>query len=210
MKKPSKTFNFAVEGETENAYLNWLRQLINNNTNFKYHVNFRIKKTLNVNDAIKTFTIMQNEEIYIIFDHEYDCNFNDFKKKVLTLKKNAKSRQIKPIFGCTNAAFELWIILHKTCFGKKSATKNDYLKEINLCYKVNFESLRDFKNAQNFQNLILSKLCYDDFLNALKNAETICNSILNDSKSNDDLIALKENPSTSLHKMFIDIIKKCK
>jgi hypothetical protein len=67
MKKPSKTFNFAVEGETENAYLNWLRQLINNNTNFKYHVNFRIKKTLNVNDAIKTFTIMQNEEIYIIF-----------------------------------------------------------------------------------------------------------------------------------------------
>ena len=114
-KLETKKFVFTVEGETEQWYLLWLRDQINNCEERSFNAAIDAKVQQSPEKFYKTVNVKTTPEVYHVCDVE--SNDQDHVKKfrnILTEMKEAKTQK-KIIYklGYSNFTFELWMVLHK-------------------------------------------------------------------------------------------------
>lgn len=172
--KETKKYVFTVEGETEEWYLNWLRDKINGQENTKYKVSFKVKVEQHPLSYAKTVNAKSDPKITHVCDIESNEKvYVDKFKDILSEMKEAKiQKKVKYDLGYTNFSFELWIILHKQSCNGQLTDRSKYLKYINSIFEEKFESLEQYKEEANFKRC-LSKLNIKDVINAIKRADFI-------------------------------------
>jgi len=173
--KQTKKYYFSVEGETEQWYLLWLRDQINACDDAKYKVAIEPKVEKSPLKYIKKLTITGKTEVYHLSDYESDeqmheAEFIQTMDELKAAKESGKNVSYK--FGYSNLTFDLWMILHKiNCSGSKTH-RSQYLEAINRAYGENFESMKKYKEEENFKR-ILGKLSLDDVKDAIQRSKRI-------------------------------------
>lgn len=176
-RKSAKKYYFSVEGETEQWYLFWLRDLINHTEEAAYKVAIDCKIEKDPLKRIKGLTITSDTEVYHFSDYESDED-RHIKQFTDTMDRMKQAMQLgKDItykFGYSNYTFDLWIILHKMdCFGPLGHRKQ-YLFYINRAFKERFESMIEYKREDNFKRC-LAQLNIEDVKKAIERSEYIMN-----------------------------------
>ena len=165
---------FSVEGETEELYFLYLKNLILTEENRIANPVFQIEKC-SPSKCVKKISVIHHCTITSIFDVE--GNGTDHRKRFENTLKEMKAserlgKSIKFELGYSNIDFELWIILHKKDLFGTVGSKAQYLKNINQIYGTKFEALCEYKTERNFLQ-ILSKITLDDVKAAIERAEKI-------------------------------------
>ncbi len=218
-RKSTNKYYFSVEGETEQWYLKWLQDVINDTEESKYKVSFDCPVQKNPYKRAKTFIVLKTEnkkvDIYHLADYESDepVHVQQFTETMDNMKKaNEAGKFINYKFGYSNLTFDLWIILHKAdCNGSVSHRKN-YITHINRAYKEDFESMDEYKHEDNFKRC-LGKLQLSNVIDAVNRAKDIMQ------RNQDNNYTLhqykgykyyKENPSLAIWEAIEKILKDCR
>ena len=214
-RKSSKKYFFSVEGETEEWYLLWLRDLINSTDHAAYKVSIDCKIEKDPLKRAKGLVNTSKTEIYHFFDYESDEDvhvkrFTDTMDRM----KQAMSigQQIKYKFGYSNFAFDLWIVLHKIDCNRALPHRRGYLAYINRAFGKNFESMDEYKREDNFKGC-LNQLTLEDVIRAIERSERIMvrnaenGYILHNYKG---FKYYKENPSLAVWEAIKKIMQDCK
>lgn len=218
-RKSTKKYYFSVEGETEQWYLKWLQDVINDTEELAYKVSFDCPIQKNPYKRAKTFIVLKTEtkkvDIYHLSDYESDEPFHvkQFTETMDNMKRaNETGKFINYKFGYSNLTFDLWIILHKAdCNGSVSHRKN-YIVYINRAYEENYESMDEYKHEDNFKRC-LGKLQLSNVIDAVNRAKVIMqrnqdnNYILHQYKG---YKYYKENPSLAIWEAIEKILKDCR
>jgi len=217
-RKSTNKYYFSVEGETEQWYLEWLQDVINNTEQSAYKVSFDCPVQKNPYKRVKTFIILKTEkgkvDIYHFSDYESDepIHIQQFTETMDNLKKaNEAGKFISYKFGYSNLTFDLWIILHKAdCNGPVYHRKN-YITHINRAYEEEFKSMDEYKHEDNFKRC-LGKLQLSNIIDAVNRAKNIMHRnqdsgyILHQYKGYE---YYKENPSLAIWEAIEKILKDC-
>lgn len=213
MKKANK-YHFTVEGATENWYLKWLQDKINEapDATFKVSLDCPIQK--NPLKQAKKMKILRKTEIYHISDYESDepIHVKEFKETMDNMKKaKGLGKQITYKFGYTNLTFDLWIILHKSDCNCSISHRKHYIRHINRAYNEKFENMDDYKHEKNFKR-ILNKLSLDDVIDAINRSK----EIMQRNKDNGYILQqykgykyYSENPSLAIWEVIEKILQEC-
>ena len=214
-RKSAKKYYFSVEGETEQWYLFWLRDLINSTEEAAYKVAIDCKIEKDPLKRAKGLTLTGPTNIYHFSDYESDEEYHarDFTGTMDRMKQAMQlGKQISYKFGYSNFAFDLWIVLHKSdCYGALGHRKQ-YLPYINHAFGENFESMDKYKREDNFKRC-LSQLTLDDVRKAIERSEHIMNQneqrgyVLQRYKG---FTYYKENPSLAVWEAIKLILTDCK
>ena len=214
-RKSSKKYFFSVEGETEEWYLLWLRDLINSTDHAAYKVSIDCKIEKDPLKRAKGLVNTSKTEIYHFFDYESDEDVHvkrftdtmDRMKQAMSIGK-----QIKYKFGYSNLAFDLWIVLHKIDCNGALPHRRGYLAYINRAFGKNFESMDEYKREDNFKGC-LNQLTLEDVIRAIERSERIMvrnaenGYILHNYKG---FKYYKENPSLAVWEAIKKIMQDCK
>lgn len=213
-RKPTKKYYFSVEGETEQWYLKWLQDLINNTEESVCKVSIDCPVKPNPLKHAKSLTVTRKITVYHFFDYEgeEELHVQRFKDALDNMKKAQNlGKQITYKSGYSNFTFDLWIVLHKAnCYGSFSHRKQ-YLTPINKAYDEHFENMDEFKKEENFKRC-LNKLDLSNVIEAIQRAKTI----MQRNKDNGYVLQqykgyryYKENPSLSAWEAIETILKDC-
>ena len=215
LKKHTKKYYFSVEGQTEKAYLDWLQNMINNSSDSICKVSFDCMVQPDPVKRVKGITIAGKTDIWHLYDYEsndpeHTKRFVDTMDKMKTAEGMGK--QIKYYSGYSNLTFDLWIILHKIdCFGTVPHRKN-YLQHINKAYSTAFQSMDEYKEADNFR-YCLSTLDINSVIQAIDRAKRI-NQINTENAYTlhryKSFAYYKENPALDIWIIIEKILKDCK
>lgn len=212
VKKTNIKYYFTVEGETEKWYLDWLKQLINNEPSAVHTVTIDSKKEKNPVKRAKSLTVLSETIVTHWFDYESndDIHERQFKETLDALKKTSTlKKQIKYKLGYSNFTFELWMILHKRDCNATLAHRRQYLQWINNAFGESFAELSDYKEEANFKR-VLKKISLDDVRAATIRAKNIM------SRNKEVGLTLheykgykfyKENPSLLVHESIEKILR---
>lgn len=216
MRKETKKYYFSVEGETEKWYLQWLQNTINGVETRRYNVKFDVKVEKNPKSRIKNLTISHKTEITHIFDMEgQEDAFQKQFCSVLSQMKKAESlgKKIKYYLGYSNLTFDLWMILHKMDCNTEKSDRKQYLDDINKAYPHHekFQSLKKYKEEENFKKRILATLSFEDVKKAIERANGIMKKKERDYSPHKykGYEYYRENPALSLGNAFEKILKDC-
>ncbi|WP_211093501.1 RloB domain-containing protein [Cohnella fermenti] len=214
-RKPIQKYYYSVEGETEEWYLRWLEQLINDDSNsiFKVSIQSKIEK-----DPLK-YAKKLNMISRTIVTHLCDYESNDtehttqFRGTLNSLKET--SRQGKKIdyrLGYSNFTFELWITLHKADCNTSYNHRRQYLDPINRGFNEKFTELAQYKRESDFKR-ILRKISLSDVKDAVKRAKIIMqrnkqNGLVPHEYKGFHYYA--DNPSLTIGDSIESILKDCK
>ncbi|MCI5731462.1 MAG: RloB family protein [Eubacterium sp.] len=214
-RKSTKKYYFSVEGETEEWYLLWLRDLINSTEEAAFKVAIDCKIEKDPLKRAKGLVTTTKTEIYHISDYESDeaVHVKQFTDTMDRMKAAmGLGKQIIYKFGYSNLTFDLWIVLHKAdCFGSLVHRKN-YLSHINRAYGEEFESMDEYKHEDNFKRC-LKKLSLDDVIKAVERSEKIMENnvaagyVMQKYKG---FSYYKENPSLAVWEAIKKVLKDCK
>jgi len=210
-QKFSQKFLFAIEGETEKYYLEWLAEQINKTPQAAYKCTIPSpQKGKDPSIVRRCFNNLYKETVYYLIDKERYNDEQEFKDFIQKLTPTKREKSIIFKLGYSNVSFELWILLHKMNFTKPVEKPKDYLKYINKTFCCSFENLEQFKNETNFKKL-LSKLSLEDVKTAIKRAHQIqkINERNFEQQSFCKYEYYKENPSLSIHEIIEKILKDC-
>lgn len=212
--KPTKTYFFTVEGETEKWYLTWLQKQINECEEALYKVVFDCQIQKNPLKRAKALVVTTKTILYHLSDYESDepVHVKNFNTTMDNMKEASKlGKEIKCQFGYSNLTFDLWIILHKADCNASFAHRKYYITPINSVFGEAFENMDDYKHEKNFKR-VLSKMSLDDVKRAINRAKRI-------QKSNNDKGYIlhqykgykyyKENPSLEIGTVFEKIFIEC-
>lgn len=214
MRKETRKYYFSVEGETEKMYIDWLQRIINMESEASYCVKFDCKVQKNPVKRVKGLNPIGKVDITHVFDYESndEAHHQRFEGTLASMKDAGRlGKRIKYHLGYSNFTFELWMILHKTDCMKSFSHRNQYLSPLNQAYNEHFESLDEYKEAENFKRL-LRKMSLNDVREAIRRATDI---MANNQKSGLQIVEYKgyryyrENPSISLGEIFSDILVEC-
>ena len=212
-KRPLKYY-FSVEGETEQWYLEWLQNQINNSPEAASKVSFNKQIQKDPLRRAKSLAITDKVEIWHLSDYESseEVHVKQFKETMdrMAATKSLK-KQITYRFGYSNFTFDLWIILHKMDCRGSFLHRKQYITPINNAYNENFENMEDFKREANFKRC-LKKLTLRDVIEAVKRAK----AIMEINKQNGYTLHqyrgysyYKENPSLMIWEIIEKILKDC-
>ncbi len=214
-RKTTKKYYFSVEGETENWYLKWLQEIINNTEKAAYKVSIDCPVKKNPLKYAKSLTVTQKIEIYHFFDYESDepIHVKRFKETMDNMKKaQSLGKQIKYKSGYSNLTFDLWIILHMMDCNSSSAHRKHYIKPINKEFNERFENMDEFKKEDNFKRC-LKKMNISNVIDAIERAK----KIMQNNKMNGYTLHqykgyeyYKENPSLLAWEAIEKILVDCK
>lgn len=213
-RKSTKKYYFSVEGETEQWYLKWLQDRINETEEAAYKVSLDCPVQKNPLKRVKSMVVTMKTEVWHLSDYESDelIHVNQFTKTMDNMKE-AKSlgKQITYQFGYSNLTFDLWIVLHMAdCNGFISHRKN-YLAPLNRAYDEHFESLDEYKHEANFKRC-LGKLQLLNVIDAVSRAKIIMK------RNQDNGYTLQQykgykyykgNPSLAIWEVIEKILKDC-
>ena len=174
-RKSTLKYYFSVEGETEQWYLEWLQDQINNAPEAVSKVSFNKQIQKDPLKRAKSLAITDKVEIWHLSDYESseEVHAKQF-RETMDRMADTKSlkKQITYKFGYSNFTFDLWMILHKMdCRGSFSHRKQ-YVTPINKAYDESFENMDEFKHEANFKRC-LKKLTLGDVMEAVKRAKAI-------------------------------------
>ena len=174
-RKSTLKYYFSVEGETEQWYLEWLQDQINNAPEAVSKVSFNKQIQKDPLKRAKSLAITDKVEIWHLSDYESseEVHAKQF-RETMDRMADTKSlkKQITYKFGYSNFTFDLWMILHKMdCRGSFSHRKQ-YITPINKAYDESFENMDEFKHEANFKRC-LKKLTLRDVIEAVKRAKAI-------------------------------------
>lgn len=203
-----------MEGETEQWYLKWLQDLINNveESACKVSIDCPVKK--NPLKHAKTLTVTRKIEVYHFFDYESDepVHVRNFQETMDHMKKAEKlGKQIKYKSGYSNFTFDLWILLHRTDCSSASTHRKQYIRPINRIFGEKFENMDEYKKEDNFKRC-LKKMNLLNVIDAIKRAKKITQRneengyILHQYKG---YRYYKENPSLSAWEAIEKILNDC-
>lgn len=213
-RKSTKKYYFSVEGETEQWYLKWLQNEINETEESIYKVSLDCPVQKSPLKRAKSIVVRDKTEIWHLSDYESDepIHVQQFEETIKQLKA-AKSlgKQINYRFGYSNMTFDLWIILHKIDCNGSIAHRKSYLTPLNQAYGECFQNMHEYKREVNFKRC-LGKLNLSDVLGAVNRAKAIMQ------KNHNIGYALhqyngyeyyKENPSLAVWEVIEKILKDC-
>lgn len=214
MRAKNLKFYLSVEGQTEAWYFEWLQNQINTQLAGAARVSFKIKVGLTPASMIKKVAIVSKSRFIHIFDIESseDKHIKKVESHLKMMTDLVKgNKDIQYSLGYCNFSFELWMILHKRQFMTQLTDRKQYLKPINDLYHQKFESLKEYKEEQNFKK-ILAQLTLDDVIEAVKRADRITENNKKYSKSQTfgRYEYFKDNPSLSLHEFIKEIFRQYK
>ena len=212
--KSTLKYYFSVEGETEQWYLEWLQNQINNSPEAASKVSFNKQIQKDPLRRAKSLAITDKVEIWHLSDYESseEVHVKQFRETMdrMAATKSLK-KQITYRFGYSNFTFDLWIILHKMDCRGSFLHRKQYITPINNAYNENFENMEDFKREANFKRC-LKKLTLRDVIEAVKRAK----AIMEINKQNGYTLHqyrgysyYKENPSLMIWEIIEKILKDC-
>ena len=176
-RKRTLKYYFSVEGETEQWYLDWLQDQINNAPKASSKVSFNKQIQKDPLKRAKSLAITDKVEIWHLSDYESseEVHVKQF-RETMDRMADTKSlkKQITYKFGYSNFTFDLWIILHKMDCRGSFLHRKQYITPINKAYEESFENMDEFKHEANFKRC-LKKLTLGDVIAAIKRAKTIMN-----------------------------------
>lgn len=149
-KKTTKKYYFSVEGETEQWYLKWLQDTINNTEQAVYRVSIDCPVRKDPVKHAKCLNVTQKVEVYHFFDYESDeqTHVNAFMSAMDNMKKAEKiGKQITYKSGYSNFTFDLWIVLHMADSNASYAHRKQYLVPINRAFGEKFASMEEFMRS---------------------------------------------------------------
>lgn len=213
-RKSTKKYYFSVEGETEQWYLKWLQDLINNTEESTYKVSIDCPVKKNPLKHAKSLTITKEIEVYHFFDYESDepIHTQGFQDAMDNMKKAEQlGKQIKYKSGYSNFTFDLWIILHMTDCNTSYAHRKQYITPINKVFGEKFENMDEYKHEDNFKRC-LSKMNLSNVIDAIGRAKKI---MQRNQENGYTLLQYKgyryykENPSLSAWEAIEKILRDC-
>lgn len=209
----TKKFVFTVEGETEQWYLEWLRDQINKCEERKYDVAVDVKVQQSPKKFFKTVNAKTTPEVYHICDVESNeqVHVDKFKNILSEMKEAKKQKRITYKIGYSNFTFELWMVLHKRHCNGPLTHRKQYLDPINKAFGENFENLDQYKHEDNFKRC-LSKLSLDEVRKAIKRADEIMGNNRKDQKTilqHKGYTYYKDNPALTVHEVVKMILTEC-
>lgn len=214
-KKTTNKYYFSVEGETEQWYLKWLQELINNTEESACKVSIDCPVKKNPLKHAKSLTVIKKVEIYHFFDYESDepVHTQSFQDTMNNMKKAEQlGKQIKYKSGYSNFTFDLWIILHMADCNTSYAHRKQYVTPINKAFGEKFENMDEYKHEDNFKRC-LNKMNLSNVFDAIRRAK----SIMQRYQENGYILYqhkgykyYKENPSLSAWEAIEKILRDCK
>lgn len=214
-KKPTNKYYFSVEGETEQWYLKWLQELINQTEEAVCRVSIDCPVKKNPLKHAKSLTIMRKTEIYHFFDYESDepIHVKGFLETLENMKKAEKlGKQIKYKSGYSNFTFDLWIVLHMAECNTSYTHRKQYITPINRVFGEKFENMDEFKKEPNFKRC-LKKMNLSNVIDAINRAR----KIMQRNRENGYTLYeykgyqyYKENPSLASWQAIEKILLDCK
>lgn len=209
----TKKFVFTVEGETEQRYLEWLRDQINKCEGRRYNVAVDAKVQQSPKKFYKNANAKATPEVFHICDMESNETVHVEKfQNILSEMKEAKTqKKIVYRLGYSNFAFELWIVLHKRNCNGMLSHRRQYLEHINKAFDESFENLDQYKHEDNFKRC-LGKMSLKDVREAIKRADIITENNKKDEKT---LLQYKgysyyrDNPALSIHEAVKKMFEEC-
>lgn len=213
--KSTKKYYFTVEGETEQWYLKWLQDRINEAPEAKCKVSFDCPVQKNPLKRAKSLVVTKKTEIWHLSDYESDedIHVRQFRETMDNMKASKDvGKQIAYKFGYTNLTFDLWIILHKVDCNASYAYRRNYIAPLNRAYDEHFQDMKEYKHEDNFKRC-LGKLTIASVIDAVNRAETIMK------RNQENGLVLqqykgykyyKENPSMAIHEIIGKILRDCR
>lgn len=209
----TKKFVFTVEGETEQWYLYWLRDKINECEGREYNISIDAKVQQSPGKFYKRANARATPLVFHICDVESneDVHVEKF-QNILSEMKDAKTNKgIEYRLGYSNFAFELWMVLHKRNCNGPLNDRSKYLSHVSKAFGENFEDLAHYKREDDFKRC-LSSLTLDDVREAIRRADVITNN--NKTNGNPCLkykgySYYRDNPALSIHEVVKLIFKEC-
>lgn len=174
-RKNTLKYYFSVEGETEQWYLEWLQDQINNAPEAGSKVSFNKQIQKDPLKRAKSLAIMDKVEIWHLSDYESseEVHVKQFRETMDRMADTKRlKKQITYKFGYSNFTFDLWIILHKMDCRGSFAHRKQYITPINKAYDESFENMDELKQEANFKRC-LKKLTLADVIEAINRAKTI-------------------------------------
>lgn len=212
--KQIKKYYFSVEGETEQWYLKWLQNKINETPETKFKVSFDCPVQKNPLKRAKTLVVTGKTDVYHISDYESDeeSHMREFIETMDNMKKAKElGKQITYKFGYTNLTFDLWIVLHKSDCNGSFSHRRQYLNPINRAYNESFENMESYKHENNFRR-VLNQLTILHVKDAIERAKFI----MQRNKENGYVLQeykgykyYKENPALAIWEVIEKILKDC-
>jgi hypothetical protein len=212
--KSTKKYYFTVEGETEQWYLKWLQDRINETESSAYKVSFDCPVQKNPLKRAKSLVVTGKTEVWHLSDYESDDSIHT--KQFTETMDNMKAarnvgKQITYKFGYTNLTFDLWIILHKADCNSSYVHRKNYIVPLNRAYGEQFEDMKEYKHENNFKRC-LEKLELSNVIEAVNRA----NRIMAKNEENGYKLLqykgykyYKENPAMAIHEIIEKILKDC-
>ena len=209
----TKKFVFTVEGETEQWYLEWLRDQINQCESRKYNVAVDAKVQQSPKKFYKNANAKATPEVFHICDMESNepIHVEKFQNILSEMKEANTQKNITYRLGYSNFAFELWMVLHKKTCNGMLAHRRQYLDHINRAFGESFENLDQYKHENEFKRC-LAKLSLADVRKAIERADMI---MANNEKEEKTLLQYKgytyyrDNPALSIHEAVRMMFEEC-
>ena len=212
-KLETKKFVFTVEGETEQWYLLWLRNQINQTEGRKYNVAIDAKVQQSPKKFYKTVNAKTTPEVFHICDVESGdpVHMEKFQNILSEMKEARVQKRIAYRLGYSNFTFELWMVLHKRDCNGSLSHRRQYLEHINKAFGESFENLDQYKHEDEFKRC-LAKLSLDDVKKAIGRADVICANNEKDGKMVHQYKGYsyyRDNPALSIHDAVSMIFDEC-
>lgn len=177
VRKVTKKYYFSVEGETEEWYLHWLKDLINSNDNAKCKITIDCKVQKDPLKRAKSLVVTNEVQIYHLSDYESDEEYHvkEFKETMDRMKMaQTLGKKLKYHFAYSNLTFDLWIILHKIDCNGSHIHRSKYVSDINKAFGKSYSKMDEYKQEANFKSC-LKQLSIEDVNMAIKRAKAIMN-----------------------------------
>lgn len=210
-KENNETVFFSVEGQTENWYLKWLQQVINQEGNALYKVSLNCKSVSPIKRVKQISAIGRTIRITHVFDYEGRELEQRFLHTLEDMKKAERlGKFIHYDLGYSNFTFELWILLHKCECRRCLSHRRQYLNLINREYRTDFPSLSEYKEDANFHR-ILEQLTLADVRKAVQRSECMMQNYSQDHEVQQyrGYQYYRENPALSIGEVIGRILKEC-
>lgn len=214
-RKPTNKYYFSVEGETEQWYLKWLQNLVNNTDESACKVSIDCPVRKNPLKHAKSLTVTKKIEVYHFFDYESDelIHIQGFQSVMDNMKKAENiGKQIKYKSGYSNFTFDLWIILHMGDCNTSFTNRKQYIIPINRLFNERFENMDEFKKEDNFKRCLKS-MNLSNVIDAVERA----GKIMQRNKESGYVLHqykkyqyYKENPSLTAWEPIERILAECK
>ena len=174
-RKQTLTYYFSVEGETEKWYLDWLEEQINLQDEAKFKVKIKAEVQKDPVSYAKKLTVQRRTIVWHLSDIEGSTQTHiQSIENTLGRLKDAKNlgKAITYNWGYSNLSFDLWMILHKQTCNAEMSDVSKYLNHINRVFDAHFESMKEYKEEDNFK-YCLGKLSFLEVFSAIERAKNI-------------------------------------